>query len=199
MRLIEVEVHDGDPSDVALLVKEAAAGNEAAWNRLVARFSPLVASIARNYRLSSPDTEDLCQTVWLRLVEGIGAIRDPERVGGWLAAVTRNESLRLLRRAAREAPVAETELGDAPSGDPGADEHIIALELTGAVWEAIDRLPARTQEVMRHLLTDPAPAYGEVAASLGIPVNSVGPTRHRALRALGHSPVLASVGFAPVP
>jgi len=196
-RHVDVDTHDGGPSDVALLVKEAAAGNGSAWNELVVRYSPMVASIARRYRLSAPDTEDLCQTVWLRLVEGIGAIRDPERVGGWLAAVTRHESLRLARRSSRETPVADTGLDDAPSAERDADDRILALELTGAVWEAIDRLPARTQEVMRHLVADPAPGYDEVAACLGIPVNSVGPTRHRALRALGRSPVLTAAGFAP--
>jgi RNA polymerase sigma factor (sigma-70 family) len=196
-RHIDFDLPDGAPSDLTLLVKEAAAGNETAWNELVARYSAMVASIARGYRLSVPDAEDLCQTVWLRLVEGIGTIRDPERLGGWLASVTRHEALRLSRRAVRETPVADTGLDDAPSVERDADDRILALELTGAVWEAIDRLPARTQEVMRHLVADPVPGYDEVAASVGIPVNSVGPTRHRALRALGRSPVLTAAGFAP--
>ncbi len=197
MRFLDDDLHDDAASDVALLVKEAAAGNGAAWNELVARFSGLVASVARRYRLSTQDVDDVCQTVWLRLVEGIATIRDPERIGAWLAAVTRHESLRLLRRAGRETPVADTGLDDTPSPERETDDSILAAERKQAVWAAIDRLPARTQDVMRHLLADPAPGYGMVAVVLGIPVNSVGPTRHRALRALGHSPVLAAVGLAP--
>jgi RNA polymerase sigma factor (sigma-70 family) len=195
MRLVTDDLRDDGPSDVALLVKEAAAGNESAWNQLIARFSPMVASIARAYRLGTADVEDVCQTVWLRLVEGVGTIRDPERVGAWLAAVTRHESLRLIRRSGRETPVADTGLDDTPSEDRGADDRVLAAERKRAVWAAIDRLPPRTQDVMRHLLADPMPGYGLVAALLGIPVNSVGPTRSRALRALGHSPVLAAVGL----
>ncbi len=191
------DIDDSGPAEVALLVKEAATGNQTAWNELISRFSGLVACIARSYRLAPADAEDVIQTVWLRLVEGIGTIRDPERVGPWLAAVTRHEALRLLRRAAREAPVADTGMDETPSGDAHADERILAAERSGAVWEAIDRLPVRTQEVMRRLMTEPSPCYGEIAADLGIPVNSVGPTRHRALRALSHSPALAAVGFAP--
>jgi len=156
-------VLDGDTnasarSEVALLVKEAATGNETAWNALVARFSGMVTSIARSYRLGRTDAEDVIQTVWLRLVEGVGTIRDPERVGAWLAAVTRHEALRMLRRA------------------------------------ALERLPARTQAVMRCLLADPTPGYDDVAIGLGIPVNSISPTRHRAVQALRHSPVLAAIG-----
>jgi RNA polymerase sigma factor (sigma-70 family) len=196
MRLIADDRSDGGLSDLSVLVKEAATGNGAAWNELVERFSPLVTSIARGYRLNAPDTEDLCQTVWLRLVEGIGTIRDPERTGAWLAAVTRHEALRLVRRAGRESPVDDTGLDETASEERGADERLLAAERKRAVWAAIDRLPARTQEVMRHLLADPMPGYGLVAALLGIPVNSVGPTRSRALRALGHSPELAAVGLA---
>src|SRR5579862_2543881 len=195
MVIIDDDFCAGAPSDVSLLVKEAAAGNGAAWNQLIARFSPMVASIARGYRLGAADVDDLCQTVWLRLVEGVGAIRDPERVGAWLAAVTRHEALRLIRRAGRETPVADTGLDDTPSEDRGADDRILTAERKRAVWAAIDRLPPRTQEVMRQLLADPVPGYGLVAAVLGIPVNSVGPTRSRALRVLGRSPELAAVGL----
>ncbi len=195
MAFIDDDFCAGGPSDVSLLVKEAAAGNGAAWNQLIARFSPMVASIARGYRLGAADVDDLCQTVWLRLVEGIGAIRDPERVGAWLAAVTRHEALRLIRRAGRETPVADTGLDETPSEDRGADDRVLTAERKRAVWAAIDRLPPRTQEVMRQLLADPVPGYGLVAAVLGIPVNSVGPTRSRALRALGRSPELAAVGL----
>ncbi|HLK42458.1 MAG TPA: sigma-70 family RNA polymerase sigma factor [Thermoleophilia bacterium] len=188
---------DAIPSDVALWVKEAAAGNQVAWTRLIDRFSPMVAAITRTYRLNTADTEDVCQTVWLRLVEGIGTIRDPERVAAWLAAVTRNEAFRLIRRAGREAPVADTGLDETPLQGSEPDARILAGEARTAVQAALDRLPARSQEVMRLLLADPAPGYGDVAAHLAIPVNSVGPTRHRALRALAHSPALAAVGFTP--
>jgi RNA polymerase sigma factor (sigma-70 family) len=183
------------PSEVALLVKEAAAGNSVAWNELVERFSGLVSSITRSYRLGAADAADVSQTVWLRLVEGIETIRDPERIGAWLAAVARHESLRMLRRAGREAPVDDTGLADTPSADGDADEDLLSSERTVAVWQAIDRLPARTRAVMRRLTAEPSPSYCEVAAELGIPVNSVGPTRHRALRSLRHSSVLAAAGF----
>jgi RNA polymerase sigma factor (sigma-70 family) len=194
MGVFDVDANASARSEVALLVKEAATGNETAWNALVTRFSGMVASIARSYRLGRTDSEDVIQTVWLRLVEGIGTIRDPERVGAWLAAVTRHESLRMLRRAGRESPVADTGIDETPSDDRETDDGILAAERRTAVWEALDRLPARAQAVMRCLLAEPTPGYDDVAADLGIPVNSISPTRHRAVRALRHSPVLAAIG-----
>ena len=84
------------------LVTAAAEGDQAAWRALFERFSPLVYSIAHSFRLERADTADVSQTVWLRLVEHVGRLRDPERVGAWLASMTRHECLRTLRLAKRE-------------------------------------------------------------------------------------------------
>jgi HAD superfamily hydrolase (TIGR01509 family) len=53
--------------------------------------------IARGYRLGAL-TDDVVQTVWLRLAENCGRIREPERLAAWLATTTRNEALRGVSR-----------------------------------------------------------------------------------------------------
>ena len=42
-------------------------------------------SIALGYRLGEPDAADVVQTTWLKLLEHLETIRDPDRVGAWLA------------------------------------------------------------------------------------------------------------------
>ena len=69
---------DGAPG---ALVRRAAAGDKAAWGPLVERYKSLVWSIARSYRLSGEDASDVVQTTWLRLVEHLDRIRDPDAVG----------------------------------------------------------------------------------------------------------------------
>src|SRR4051795_2193299 len=98
------ERHPPPTAGLTELVLSAAEGDQAAWDALVDRFAGLVWSIARAHRLSAADAADVSQTTWLRLVEHLGRIRDPERVGAWLAATARNESLRPLRRAQRGPP-----------------------------------------------------------------------------------------------
>ena len=56
-------------SHVATLVQRVREGDQAAWDDLVARFSPMIWNIARSYRLSKSDAADVSQTTWLRLVE----------------------------------------------------------------------------------------------------------------------------------
>ena len=94
-------------SEVAELVRAAAEGDQAAWNGLVDRYNGLVWSVARSHRLALADASDVVQTTWLRLVEHLGRLQDPERVGAWLATTARRESLRALRHSARQIPTEE--------------------------------------------------------------------------------------------
>ena len=72
-------------------------GDQAAWDELIERYSPLVWSICVRYQLARPDIDDVGQSVWLLLVEQIGRLREPAALPGWLATTTRRECLRILR------------------------------------------------------------------------------------------------------
>ena len=85
-----------DDPVVADLVTRARKGDQQAWDALVERYSPLIWSICRNYRLSRADAEDVGQRTWLQFVNHLGAIREPAALPGWLATTTRRECLRVL-------------------------------------------------------------------------------------------------------
>src|ERR1700736_5759838 len=93
-----------EADDVAGWLKAAAAGDATAWDALVGRYSNLVWAVARGHRLNAADAADVSQTTWLRLVEHLDRIEQPERVGAWLATTARRESLRVLRMAGRQIP-----------------------------------------------------------------------------------------------
>jgi RNA polymerase sigma factor (sigma-70 family) len=170
-------------SDVEQLVRDAAAGDQAAWNRLVERFNGLVWAVARAHRLAGADASDVVQTTWLRLVENLDRLQDPERVGAWLATTARRECLRTLRLTARVLPT-ETELLPDPGTDAPLGASLVADERDRALWAAFGGLSERCQALLRLLVADPAPSYEEIAAAVGMPVGSIGPTRARALARL---------------
>src|SRR4029453_2746655 len=69
-------------SGVGELVRAAAAGDRRARDELVDRYSGLLWATPTAIRLGRADAADVVQTVWLRLLENLERLRDPDRVGG---------------------------------------------------------------------------------------------------------------------
>src|SRR5215470_15659928 len=83
-----------DPS-VTSLVTRARDGDKQAWDALVERYAPLVWSICCCYQLSRADAKGVGQSVWLHLVDQLGAIHDSATLAGWLTTTTRRECGRI--------------------------------------------------------------------------------------------------------
>jgi RNA polymerase sigma factor (sigma-70 family) len=174
-----------DVADVAGLVRHAADGDLAAWDRLVAQFERLIWSITVEFKLGESDAADVAQTTWLRLLEHIDRIEYPDRVGSWLAATARNECLRSL--AARKRVVLgrdDAEFDSAVVHAPEIDERLLADESAQVVRDALSRLPRRWQRLLEMLMADPPVPYAEISDELGLPIGSIGPTRGRCLARL---------------
>lgn len=167
----------------AQMVEAAARGDQLTWTRLVERYSSMLWAIARAHRLSGVDAADVVQTSWLRLIEHLATIRNPEGVGAWLATTTRRECVRVLRQSASCQPSDTIEtLVDARGRD--VDTRLLGDDREADVLTAFARLGARDQALLRMLTADPAPSYEEIGAALGMPIGSIGPTRGRALARL---------------
>jgi RNA polymerase sigma factor (sigma-70 family) len=161
----------------------------------VDRFLPLVCAIVRQHRLGEADGDDVSQTVWLRLVEHLGALREPDALPGWIRTTTRNECLRVLGARGRVRPVDPQDHGglDAVEIDV-ADTELLAAERRQLLREALAELPTARRDLLALLLADPPVAYEEISARLGIPVGSIGPTRARALEQLRRTRALRGLG-----
>jgi RNA polymerase sigma factor (sigma-70 family) len=137
------------PSDDDLLqvVAQARAGANEAWEALLQRFGGLVAAIARRCRLSDADVAEVCQTTWMRLVENLDRIEQPERLGAWLATTSRRESIRIAsRRAAVSATETLSLLAD-EEADP-LDAALLREEQARAIRMAAERLPPRCRRLL---------------------------------------------------
>jgi RNA polymerase sigma factor (sigma-70 family) len=165
---------------LADLVHAAADGDQVAWDEIVNRFSGLVWATARAHRLSRDDAADVAQTTWLRLVENLDRILEPERLGAWLATTARRESLRVIRRGTREQPSDQPDLFEAPSEEM-FDRLLVERERDGVLWRSFAILSDRCKSLLRLLISDEEPSYEEIGAALGMPIGSIGPTRQRCL------------------
>ncbi len=149
---------------------------------LVERFGGLLWSIARSYRLSDHDAADVVQTTWLRLLDNVDRIENPERLGSWLATTTRHECLHTLRRSRREPPLDVIDLL-VPVADIRAqvDVDLLRRERDTSLWALVERMSDNCRRLIRVLIATPQPSYAEIAEALDIPIGSIGPTRQRCL------------------
>ena len=170
--------------DTAELVARVRGGDQSAWGELTGRYTNLLWSVARGLGLSRADAADVVQTTWLRLVERLDTLRDPERLGSWLATTARRESLATLRRGARVRVGLVDEAHEVPAAGEAMDEMLVRAERDAALWRAFRALGPRCQTLLRALMADPAPSYADVSVALDMPIGSIGPTRQRCLSLL---------------
>jgi RNA polymerase sigma factor (sigma-70 family) len=189
---------DAESSAVPLLVVAAQAGDRSAWDDLVVRYTPLVLSITARYRLQAPDAADVTQTVWLRLCQHLGELREPRALPGWLVSTTRNECLRLLsaqRRVVTYDPLLPHHDASLVEPDPAeaSADVLLRADRHAALLAAIAELSDGDRNLLLMFLHDPPLRYAEISRQLGVPIGSLGPQRARALDRLRRNPVLTAL------
>ncbi len=165
------------------LFRRALEGDRLAWDALVDRFSGMIWSVARGFGLNDASAKDVSQTVWVKLLENMDRIADPERLPGWLATTTRNEALRVAKRGGRMIPT-EFEYDVEDPNVPDLDEMLVSEEETSAVVKAFKAIDEDCRQLLRLMIVLPPLSYEEISEITGRPVGSLGPTRSRCLEKL---------------
>jgi RNA polymerase sigma factor (sigma-70 family) len=174
-----------DPDAVPELVALALQGNQRAWQDLVTRYSPLVSSVIRRYRMNESDADDVRQNLWLRLVEHLKDIREPRALPGWVMTTTRNEAIRVLagkRRTEPVDPLSDDRLDQVEHTE--LDTNLLRAEDRDAVQAGLRELRPEHRELLELTFADAQISYQQISSRLGIPIGSIGPTRARCLKKL---------------
>jgi RNA polymerase sigma-70 factor (ECF subfamily) len=171
------------------LLNRVRAFDQAAWERLVNLYSPLVYSWCRRAGLQAADAADVGQQVFLAVARKIGDFRR-DRVGdsfrGWVRAIARNKVRDHLRGRAAEPNAggdALQEIADAvdESADAAAEEEGVlyrrAVELIRTEFE-----PQSWQAFWQVVVDGRSPS--DVASDLRTTPNAVYLAKSRVLRRL---------------
>jgi RNA polymerase sigma factor (sigma-70 family) len=175
------------------LLARVAEGDQSAWRRLIDEYDGLVRSVAASFRLQTADVHDVAQTTWMRLLQNVRTIRDPERLPGWLSVTASREALTLLRRSSRQRPLPMADETPDATADPERD--VVDRDQARVLWAAVAELSPRQQRLLIALFRDELDSYNDVAATCAMPIGSIGPTRARALSRLRSK--LADRGLGP--
>ncbi|WP_230486870.1 RNA polymerase sigma factor [Nocardioides anomalus] len=161
-----------------------AGGDAVALDDLVRVMTPVLWHVVRSYRLSAEVAEDVVQTTWLALVRSRASVQDPAAVGGWLTTTARREAWKVARASGRALPVEDDELARRLPDEGSPESEVVRRDGDERLWGAVDRLPERCRQLLRVVAFEHRPDYTRIAADLGMPVGSIGPTRGRCLQKL---------------
>jgi RNA polymerase sigma factor (sigma-70 family) len=150
----------------AELVARCRAGEAAAWNELVERFSRYVYAIcAQGFRLTEHDAEDVFQDVFTRVYTHLDRLRDDEAFRPWLAQLTRRTCIDRLRSGGRESPVEELEPAE-------MDETLSMLDEAMTVHEAMSDLPDSCRDILDRFFAQDE-SYPTIGEALDLPPGTI--------------------------
>jgi len=125
----------------ASLLTSAAAGDEVAFRRIIAKHHEDMRRVAAYVTGSHAVAEEATQAAWLIAWRKIGNVRDEAYLRPWLVSVAANEARRLMRRQRRRAEfevVAEAS-GESGGIDPATGVVVIDLDAAMSRLDPEDR------------------------------------------------------------
>jgi RNA polymerase sigma factor (sigma-70 family) len=150
----------------AELVGRCRAGDPAAWNELVERFSRYVYAIcSQGFRLSEHDAEDVFQDVFTRVYTHLDRLRDDEAFRPWLAQLTRRTCIDRLRSGGRETPTEDVEPGD-------FDETLSQLDEALAIHEAMAAMTDNCRDILDRFFAQDE-SYRTIGEALDLPAGTI--------------------------
>jgi RNA polymerase sigma factor (sigma-70 family) len=174
------------PSDLELVLA-CRRGDQLAWEKLIRRYQRLIYAIPLRAGLDEDEAAEIFQDVFTTLFQKLNDIEEPERLQAWLVTTARRKTWRTISKA-HANPVSDIDLSDATAvrdEAPLPDEQLFILEEQHRIRTAVSSLDERCRNLLQMLFyrAEP-PSYAEIAAALGIPEGSIGPTRARCLEKL---------------
>ena len=172
------------------LVLDCRRGDQLAWDRLIRRYQRLIYAIPLRAGLDEDQAAEIFQDVFTTLFQKLNDLEQPEKLQAWLVTTTRRKTLHAVSKAQVRRSQLNTQ-GEAYESTsirdeaPLPDEQLMILEEQHRIRMAMATLDARCKTLLEMLFYLPEPpSYADIAAALGLPEGSIGPTRARCLAKL---------------
>lgn len=164
------------------LVVRCQLGERPAFDELIERWSGPVWKYARRMTNTDDAADEIVQNVWLRVLRGIGRLRDGSKWRAWLFGIARRALMDRLREQYAAPDLGDIDVTGLPAPEGGDGPDVSESELA-AVEHELARLPVVEREVLMLFYLREL-SLGEVADVLGVPVGTVKSRLFRARRLL---------------
>ncbi|WP_271086407.1 RNA polymerase sigma factor [Brevundimonas sp. NIBR11] len=149
------------------LVREARAGSDAAFARLVERHqAPVRAFLRRMLGRNWDDADDLAQDVFVAAWGSLGRLKDVAGFRSWLLGIAWRKAQDRMRSGLRSQARDRSWLDEAQRSDGISEEDRLALA------DAMAELPTDQRACVALCLAD-GWSHGEAAEALGLPLGTV--------------------------
>ena len=154
-KLIGISVMTDDepvPNEDARLVARTQAGEPAAFDALVVKYSPRLYGLVYNMTSNHEDTNDLLQDVFAKAYRSIAGFRGNSAFYTWIHSIAVNMTINFLKKRGRRATMS---LDDMDAGVERDKDFIELTSSTNPVREAdLTELQERLNEAMMKLSYD---------------------------------------------
>lgn len=154
------------PNDDQALLTRLRAGDEMAFDTLVARYDPSLRRVARGFVRTDALAEDVVQETWLAVIRGLDSFEGRSSLRTWIFTILANRARTRAVREQRSVPFSSFEDEAGPTVDPSAfgrdgrwrsaptrldadpETNLLSGELRSRLLEAVNALPQNLREVI---------------------------------------------------
>ena len=168
------------PADEAIIQLVQAGRAQEAFERLVPAYRRRVFGLAYSILHDRAAAEDLAQEVFVKLWQALPRYDGRAQLSTWIYAITRNAAVSALRSRRRTVSLSDEDVQAEAEGiarEPADSPDDAALR------RRIEALPEKQRQAVTLYYLDERPV-DEVAAMMGIPVNTAKTHLHRARASL---------------
>jgi RNA polymerase sigma-70 factor, ECF subfamily len=155
---------------ISELIARAQAGDEQAMEQIICAYQRPVATIVISIIGNDGDWEDICQQIFLKMVRGLGRLKNVALFEPWLFRIARNASLDHLRRRRTRRFLVPWQQSHDSIAD-GTPEHDVD-QGAAALETVISRLPPDDRHLMM-LVGDRRWDYSRIGAMTGRSVSAI--------------------------
>lgn len=172
-----------DAPDDRDLVRRVRRGEVDAFGDLVRRYQQSVFNVALRVLRNREDAEDLAQDAFIRAYERLDRYDIDRPFGPWVHRLTANLAINSLKRRRTLFELDEERDRTSPAGHSAPEQALVRKERDRDLHAALTSLPAhyRAAIELRHFQEM---SYQQIAAALGVPLNTARSHLYRGRRLL---------------
>lgn len=135
--------------EIIRLVVAAQGGDRAAFGELFQRYERHVFAVAMRRLGDFNDAQELAQEVFIKAMDKIGQLRQPECFGGWLRSITHRMAINLQIRKSRGVSTEPDVLAATCIDETSPEDRLIDSERDAQLQEGLENLREMDRETLK--------------------------------------------------